>query len=263
MRALRQLAEEWAFGRLWRYGLTLLVVFGPLALVLSMQPIVDPPAYHDFADQRAFIGIPNFLDVVSSIPYLLLGIAGLSACHRMQRGSSWPAWNVFFTGIALVGAGSAWYHWNPSSDTIAWDRLPMTLGFTGLFVAILIDYMSLRLGARLLVSAVLVGLFSVVYGYGYDDLRLYAWIQALPLLAISAAVLLYRPTYTRRGHLLLAFAFYALAKAAEMHDREVFTFTAGIVSGHTMKHVLAAFAIWAMLAMVRKRMPIAGNDSAR
>jgi len=256
MRAPRDLSGNWASGTPWRHGLALLVVFAPLALLLSMPPIVLDPVYHGYADRREFVGIPNFLDVISSVPYLLAGVAGLHTCRRMEPGSTWPAWIVFFGGVALVGAGSAYYHWNPSNDTLLWDRLPMTLGFTGLFVAILTDYMNQRLGARLLVPAVLLGLASAIYGHWYDDLRLYAWVQSLPLLAIFAAFLLYRPGYTHRGHLLLALACYVLAKLAELYDHQVFAFTAGIVGGHTLKHVLAALGICAIVVMLKRRTPI-------
>ncbi len=33
--------------------------------------------YHEFADTRIFLGIPNFLNVISNIPFLLVGILGL------------------------------------------------------------------------------------------------------------------------------------------------------------------------------------------
>jgi hypothetical protein len=259
MQSLKPLHHEWTISRPWRHGLALLAVFAPLAFLLSMSPIVDSPAYHDFADRRTFFLIPNFLDVVSSFPYLLVGIAGLNACRGMRPSCAGPAWIVFFAGIVLVGAGSAWYHSNPNSGTLVWDRLPMTLGFTGLFVAIVTDYISPRLGAALLVPTVLVGLASVIFGHGYDDLRLYAWVQSLPLLVIPAAVLLYRPTYTRRCHLLLALVLYGLAKFAELYDPQVFVFTAEIVSGHTLKHILGALAIWVILRMLRKRILIAGK----
>lgn len=254
---LEHLSNESPFGRLWRHSITALIVLGPLVLLLSLQPLVDPPSYHDFADRREFLGIPNFLDVVSSVPYLLLGAWGIATCRRKRPEASVDAWLLFFTGVALVGVGSSFYHWDPSSDTIFWDRLPMTLGFTALFVAILTDYVSPRLGGLLLVPMALVGLTSVIYGYWYEDFRLYAWVQASPMLAICAVILLYRPRYTHRGYLLMAFAGYVLAKLAELHDVQVFLFSGGIVSGHTVKHLLGVLAIWVLLRMVRRRKPVA------
>ena len=243
-------------GRLWRHGVLLAAVLVPLALLLSLPPIPQDLAYHDFADQRTWLGIPNFLDVVSNIAYVLVGIAGIRFCLRMAPGGSKLAWLVGFAGVALVAAGSAFYHWNPTNDTLMWDRLPMTIGFTAFFVALLGDYVNPRLCAPLLVPVMLLGLASVIYGHTYDDLRLYAWVQSLPLLVIAAAVLVYPPRYTRRSDLLVAFGCYVLAKLAEVSDRQVFEFMAGMLSGHTVKHLVAALAIWVLLRMIERRTPV-------
>lgn len=42
---------------------------------------------------------------------------------------------VLFAGVLLTSAGSTWYHLAPTNDSLVWDRLPMTLGFMGLFAA--------------------------------------------------------------------------------------------------------------------------------
>lgn len=247
-----QIASRPTGASFWRHALALIVVVGPLALLLSMQPVTDPPSYHDFADRREFLGIPNFLDVASNIPFLVVGIAGLAAGRRKQFGDGSRAWVVCFAGVALVSVGSALYHLNPSADALVWDRLPMALAFSALFVAIVTDYISPRAG-MLLLPAVVVGLASVIYGHGFADLRLYGWIQALPMLAVCAALLLYRPRYSHRAYLLAALVGYVLAKLAELNDTQVFSFTGAIVSGHTLKHLLGALAVWALLRMLTVR----------
>jgi len=60
----------WSEAR-WRYFLLAIVAIGSIALMLSSPPIAQDPRYHEFADRRAFFGIPNFWDVVSNIPFLL------------------------------------------------------------------------------------------------------------------------------------------------------------------------------------------------
>jgi hypothetical protein len=75
----------------WRHALLLVVMFGSLAIMLSMQPIKQNLAYHDFADHGAFLGIPNFFDVISNIPFLLVGIAGLRFCRSSLLMSYRPA----------------------------------------------------------------------------------------------------------------------------------------------------------------------------
>jgi hypothetical protein len=258
MTAIGDTASETSVRLRWRHGVTVLVVLAPLALLFSLEPLTDPSSYHDFADRRAFFGIPNFTDVVSSLAYGVAGLWGMATCARMPPASSLRAWQVLFVGVALIGPGSAFYHWDPSGITLIWDRLPMSVGFAGLFVAILSDYISPRFGRLLLGPAVVVGLASVIYGHWQHDLRLYAWVQGLPMIAISAAVLLYPSRYTHRGHMLVAFACYVLAKVAEMHDLQVFGFTAGTVSGHTVKHLLGVLAVAALVSMLRSRRPIAG-----
>jgi hypothetical protein len=50
-----------------------------------------------------------------------------------------------FTGVALVSLGSSYYHLAPDNMALMWDRLPMSLGFMGLLVAVLTEHVSLKL----------------------------------------------------------------------------------------------------------------------
>ncbi|HEX3717984.1 MAG TPA: ceramidase domain-containing protein [Verrucomicrobiae bacterium] len=178
--------------RLWRPGLVLLLVAGSLALLLTHKPIAQDPHYHDFADGRTLLGVPSFWNVISNVPFLFVGVAGLVLCLRRRFVGASACWTVFFIAVALVSVGSAYYHWRPSNDTLVWDRLPMTIGFMAMFVALLSESINEKLGSSLLVPAVLVGLFSVVYWHLFDDLRIYAWVQFMPLLTIPVVLALYR-----------------------------------------------------------------------
>src|SRR6267378_7990890 len=221
----------------WRYFLLAIVVIGSIALMLSSPPIAQDPRYHEFVDRRAFFGIPNFWDVVSNIPFLLVGIAGLRFClaHEL-RGKS--AWLVLFAGAALVSVGSSYYHWDPKDATLVWDRLSITITFMGLFVAVLAEHLSARLARVLLVPMLLLGLASVLYWRASGDLRFYLWIQSIALLAIPLIIVLFRAGYTRRWLLLAALGWHALAKVSELYDREFFALTGNLFSGHSFKHIL-------------------------
>lgn len=247
------MARRFLLDVLRQHGAFLVVVLGPLVYLLSMRPMKQDPAYHAFADGRTVFGIPNFLDVVSNVPFFLVGLAGLCVCLASRPTGSGPAWLSFFASVMLVSAGSAYYHWDPGNVTLVWDRLPMAVGLAALFAALVTEYASTRAGTFLLVPAMFVGLGSVMYWRYYDDLRLYYWIQLLPLLTIPAVLTLYRARYTHQGYLLVALALYFLAKLAETHDEKVFTVTWGLFSGHALKHVLAAFAICAVLTMLKTR----------
>ena len=134
----------------WRYAVLGALTLGTLAWVLRLPPIPQDPGYHVFADTRSVAGIPNFLDVVSNAAFLCVGVFGFLFCLRNEPGAARPAWLVFFAGVALVSVGSAWYHWDPANATLVWDRLPMTVGFMGLFVALLAEYVTIRLVSGLL-----------------------------------------------------------------------------------------------------------------
>lgn len=231
----------------------IIIVVGSLALMMWQQPLEQNPEYHNFADRRAFFGIPNFLDVASNLAFLIVGLAGLNVCFRNDSGSLRNAWIVLFAGITLVSVGSAYYHWNPNNQTLVWDRLPMTIGFMGLFAALLGEYISERLGAFLLIPALLLGFSSVVYWHLFDDLRFYIWVQLIPLLTIPLVIILYRPKYSHQWLLLAALGCYALAKVSELFDKEIFALSRNSVSGHTIKHLLSALGCLVIVLMLRKR----------
>jgi hypothetical protein len=44
---------------------------------------------------------------------------------------------LFFVGIACTGVGSAYYHYNPTNETLLWDRLPMAVAFMSFFSSVL------------------------------------------------------------------------------------------------------------------------------
>ena len=96
--------------RFWRHGLLVLIVAGWLVHCLSGPPEIQKLTYHHFADQRLFLGIPNFADVTSNLPFLLVGVVGLWLGQRGRLTGAGVAWPVFFAGEALVSAGSAYYH---------------------------------------------------------------------------------------------------------------------------------------------------------
>ena len=139
----------------WRHLLMTIVVVGSLVAMMLQQPFGQNPSYHNFADWRAFFGIPNFLDVASNLAFLIVGFAGLRICRGNNLGNLRNAWIVLFAGVTLVSIGSAYYHLNPNNQTLVWDRLPMTIGFMGLFAALLGEYISERFGAFLLVPAII------------------------------------------------------------------------------------------------------------
>jgi hypothetical protein len=236
-----------------------------VAYVFSLGPIPQPDAYHRFADARTLLGIPNALNVLSNLPFAVVGPIGLAAVMTAARSSPelfrdpwerWP-WAVLFAGITLTAFGSAWYHLAPANARLVWDRIPMTFGFMGLVSALIAERVSVRLGRALLGPLLLLGVGSVIYWYwsetiGEGDLRPYVVVQLGSLLAAFLMAVLYPARHSGTGYILLALGIYAGAKGLEDADARIFAM-GELVSGHTLKHLAAAAAVACIVMMIRAR----------
>ncbi|MGA0023596.1 MAG: ceramidase domain-containing protein [Burkholderiales bacterium] len=247
-----------------RTAALVLLVLGPLLWLMIGHgaPILQDRGYHVFADGRSCLGIANFGNVASNLLFLLAGIVGaLHAWH--SRSGAWRSWLVFFSGVALVFFGSAYYHGAPDDDTLVWDRLPMTIAFMGLFAALVSEHLGARLELRLLAAALAVGIFSVFWWQYSGDLRIYIWVQGAPLLAIPYVIAAFPGRYDRRHYLLYGVVLYVLAKMAELLDFQIYSASAGAISGHSLKHLLAAAAVLCVWQMLKKRQsltPVASSQ---
>lgn len=227
--------------------------------LLLWGPIEQPPSYHDFADARSLGLIPQAGNVLSNLPFVIIGAWGLGAAWRRRnevtkdRPRDIPIAVALFSGILLTGFGSAYYHWDPSDATLVWDRLPMSISFMALVAGILQDRLSERAGRRALAPLLLIGAGSVAYWAATGDLRPYVLVQFYPLIAIPLLWLQLPPLATGTRYLLLAFAGYLLAKLLEIIDAAVFSATLCAVSGHTLKHLAAAWASFELYRWWRER----------
>ncbi len=232
------------------------VAVAAIAAAFWLDSIPQDPGYHEFADRSALFGIPNFWNVATNLPFLFIGLLGLAMRSRLQSEAQRVQYIVFCVGVALVGIGSAYYHWAPSTPTLVWDRLPMTVAFMALFSAVIHDRVSERLGRALLWPLVIAGAATIAYWYwselaGRGDLRPYAVVQFLPMLLIPLMLLLFSGRGLRDGWLWATFGTYVLAKIAEYFDAAIRVAT-GFLSGHSLKHLLAALAVlWAIRAFLR------------
>lgn len=232
-------------------ALGVLVLVAPWLMASIAPPLPQPQAYHAFADQRVLFGVPHALNVVSNLPFVLLGIAGLSLATDRDDAALWP-YRLFFAGTLLTAFGSAGYHLAPSDATLVWDRLPIALGFAGLTAGVLADRqppLSGVLTAALPVSAC----GAVVYWATTDNLLPYVVMQVVSAGAVVLATAFAPSTYTHARWLYAAVGFYALALAAERFDGPIYAALVQTISGHTLKHLLAAVGIAIVYAMLRTR----------
>lgn len=258
-----------------RVFLLLLVAVGAVALLVRSGRIPQPEDYHAFADARKMGGIPNALNVLSNVPFAIVGWLGIAFLRRgptrdpdgpyrpgahtaFESMRERPAYVLFFLGVLLTAFGSSYYHLKPTTTRLFWDRLPMAIGFTALFAAMIAERVSIYWSRMLLLPFVFAGVASVVQWRlseeaGHGDLRFYLFVQLFPLLALPILLVLFPPRYSRGGELLAVGLVYGGAKAFEHYDTQVWELTGHVVSGHTVKHVVAAIATYLVLDMLKKR----------
>jgi hypothetical protein len=252
------------FRRRWREWLLGGLLFAAIAAVALQPPIPQPLAYHDFADHRMLYGIPHFWNVVSNLPFTVIGVFGCWWVIRTGRISSALeeprerlAYVLFFVGGILTGVGSAYYHADPTNGTLVWDRLPLSVMLMSMFSIVVGEFVDRRFGRLMLMPLVILGICSVVYwahteSLGRGDLRPYLLVQFYPMLTMLVILLLFRSRYTGGTAFWLLLALYAVAKIAETSDRAILE-TSGFWSGHTIKHCVAAVASYVPLYWLQHR----------
>ncbi len=232
-------------------GYGLLLLFGILALLgmLSLAPIEQNQAYHNFIDNRTFFGISNFWNVTSNMLFMIIGLMGLLRLRTFSESKS--QYSFFFLGVFLVSIGSGYYHLNPNDTTLIWDRLPMTIAFMALFSIIISECIDDKKGRLLLLPLLLIGFLSVFYWVQADDLRPYLLVQFYPMLAIPVILIFFQSRYNSvAGYWILLLA-YLVAKILEYFDEQIYD-SLGL-SGHSLKHIVAAFGIYILLYTYKNR----------
>ncbi|MFO7578829.1 alkaline phytoceramidase [Nitrosomonas halophila] len=248
------------------YLLLMLAILLPV-VAFFLPPISQPHVYHDFADQRVWLGMPNFWNIVSNLPFLFVGLAGLKFLYA---GAAWQqpslavctvdeyrSYLVVFASIVLVFPGSAYYHWNPDNSGLFWDRLPIALGIMALLSAVLIERVPIKRAALVLGVLVSLGGASVLFWYwseqqGEGNLNFYIATQFGAPLLIILLVRFFPSRYTRSADIYGVLAWYALAKLAELLDEFVYQL-GEVISGHALKHLLAGLAVYWLLRMLKRR----------
>jgi hypothetical protein len=221
-----------------------------LGLFLFVPPIPQPQNYHRFADGMTLLGIPNFWNVVSNLPFVLVGAAGLKFFRRdMSAG-------VFFLGVFLTGFSSSYYHWNPNDWGLFWDRLPMAVAFMAILANVIEERIDPRVGKLLLWPLVALGLVSLMIWLKTDDLRLYGWVQFFPVVVLPLVFWLFAPRYSGTWYWFAAAGWYVFAKVLEAADAAIYAAGGHMMAGHALKHVAAAGACYAILRAFQTREPV-------
>ncbi len=245
------------------YRLKIIVAIVAVSIigVFSMDPIAQDPGYHNFADRRDMINIPNFFDVISNLSFVIVGVMGMLLIGKGRATGGLPelqaVYTTFFAGVLLTGFGSAYYHFHPDNQTLLWDRLPMTIAFMALFSAIVGEYISSQIALKLFIPLLVSGIASVVYWHiselnGSGDLRAYALVQFLPILLIPLILLLFTSRLNGNKYIWGVIGAYAVSKVMELFDAPIYS-ALGVISGHSLKHLFAAFATFIFYRALRDR----------
>jgi hypothetical protein len=242
-----------------------LVLISLLATVMLLffPPIKQDISYHQFADQRTILTIPNFWNVITNVAFLWVGVVALYKLYKKRLqiiNKLQLSYYIFFTAIALISLGSAYYHWQPNNLSLVWDRLPITLAFMSLLSFVIAENLSIPAGRNFLFPLLLLGLLSVLYWYfgelhGGGDLRLYALVQFLPLLLLLLLLVFGKTNFNNQSAYWWLFTAYVLAKLAEHFDIQIYQFTSGVIGGHAIKHIVSAAGLYIMMLCfeIRKR----------
>lgn len=239
-------------------AITLMCV-AAIVVMATLKPIPQPLSYHNFADTRHLLGIPRAFDVLSNLPFLILGLLGLvfvllpgSTLESPQR---W-AYAVLFAGLFLTGIGSAYYHLAPDNQRLVADRLPMTVVMAGFITVLLCD----RVGPQtfwILPLLLMMGVATVLQWnrseqQGHGDLRWYGLYQGLTILLGLALLLFFASRTNRSRAFVIAVAANIAAKIFELLDKPIYQL-GGVVSGHTLKHLSAGLGFLPLVIFVYRK----------
>lgn len=245
-----------------KIGFFLIALISIVVLIsaFSQGPVPQDLEYHLFDDSRTILGVPNFWNIISNIPFLVVGVIGLYkilAANKLQISEDFKAaYLLLFLSLSLVAFGSGYYHLSPDNETLVWDRLPMTIGFMSLFTIIIYEFISTSFAKKMLVPVILTGFASVIYWQltekqNAGDLRFYLLIQFLPIFLTPVILLFFRSKYSHTNAYWWLLLAYVAAKIFEAYDKSIYD-TLGFISGHSLKHLSAALGFYILLRSYEK-----------
>jgi hypothetical protein len=246
--------------RISKYGILITLTLLTIAITLAIGRMPQKLTYHQFADQKIVWGVPNFFDVFTNLPFIVIGVLGMSKLPKSSAaGIHFLNYLVLFTGIFLTGFGSVFYHLHPDNATLVFDRIPMAIIFMAFLSITIAECVGQQTAKILLLPLIIFGISSVLWWYysenqGSGDLRMYGFVQFYTIYIIPVIAFYFPSGLFKKGihSLLWVNVTYAIAKISEQFDKEIFTIT-HVISGHSLKHIAATFSTWFLVKMFQEK----------
>ena len=237
------------------------IAFAVLALPFLLPPIAQSQSYHHFADTRTLFGVANAMDTLSNFGFIVAGVVGIAMVWLRRLPAPTTALGAMslltFAGLIATGIGSAWYHGQvpPDDAGLAIDRYGMVIGFAGVLGLAAAHKVSERAGWWTGWVVLVAGPFSVWWWTVSGNVAPYAVLQ-FGGMALLVLILFWRSatvTNTAGPNWGMLIGAYALAKVFEAADEQIWDLSAQLISGHTLKHLAAAFVALAVIAPLYRR----------
>jgi hypothetical protein len=239
------------------------VVLALLALAIWGPWMAQPAHHHDFADRRMWGALPFAMDVLSNLPFALWGAWGLgliwsltkkqaaAACGLKRGNIQTSLAAVFFAGLLMTAGASSWYHLQPHDAGLVFDRLGMTVAFAGLLGLAAAGRVTARAGVMLAGTVLVLGPLSIWAWSATGNILPWAVVQFGGMALVLWLACLKPLPQALPINWFALIGIYALAKLLELADHQVFDLTGHLVSGHSLKHVVASFAAWPVLVALK------------
>ena len=232
----------------------LTILLGYVAVDIFGPRVAQPLHQHTFADQRMWAGIPFAMDVLSNLAFAVWGIVGLACVNALANhrpaNTGHALTGLFFTGLVMTAAASSWYHLQPDDAGLGIDRLSMVLAFAGLLGLAIAGRISQRAGAAVGAAVVISGPFSIWFWLASSNVLPWLVIQfgGMALMLWMAVIKPLPGALPMRWGVVVAV--YAAAKLLELGDHPIYELTGHLVSGHSLKHLVASLAAWPVVVAV-------------
>jgi len=232
-------------------GLIILIL-----LAIFLPSIEQNQNYHNFADQRTLFGIRNAFDTLSNLAFIIVGILGLVNFYNNRyikiSNSFSVLLNLFFIAIILTGLGSSYYHQNPNDFTLVFDRLAMSLVFAVVLAMLAYLKISPRFGLHTLAELLILAPLTVLIWNYNGNLTPYAVLQFGGIILVVLTLILTKASKPSPCFTSLIIL-YGVAKLAEFYDEKIFILSQNLISGHTLKHLIAALAVIIFVSPLKVR----------